>query len=290
MNFFSNTVRLIREKKERVAEKAKEDLPLLGENLELDFSLRNYAKESFSVLIVRPLSRRIWKIMRTISLLIMGTSVGLLMALLCFVLFLQFGSFENTFVSSWLQNRLEYFFPDSELSMKSAILQWNARESAVEIAVTKVRWDDLTIPRISILPDYVESLKQHRLVAKTISLINPKIGLGISDDFKKISINPNLEKGGNNKTFLTSIAIFDNIKNLLNKGTIAKIINADVSAFENGVNWKFKNVYCEHKIGEKVPQTMSCTILIPKQKHVSSISLTKLGDENRCTYDVKLNL
>ncbi|MDR2646126.1 MAG: hypothetical protein LBC04_03075 [Holosporaceae bacterium] len=286
MNFFSNAVRLIGRKK--VAEKAKENSPLLEENLELDFSLRNYAKESFSVLIVKPLSRRIWKIMRTISLLIMGTFAGLLVALLCFMLFLQFSSFENTFVSSQLQGSLEKLLPESELSMKSAILQWNVNEGAIEIAVAKVRWDDLTIPMISILPDYVESLRQRRLVAKTISLINPKIGLGISDDFKKVSINPNFEKGENDKALLAPITILDNMKKLLNKGTVVRIVNADVSAFENGVDWRFKNVYCEHKIGEKFPETIGCTVLIPEQKHISNISLTRLGSENRFTYDVKI--
>ncbi|MDR0753101.1 MAG: hypothetical protein LBE95_00285 [Holosporaceae bacterium] len=288
MNFFSNAVRLIGGKRELVDGKAKEDSPLLGENLELDFSLRNYAKESFSVLIVKPLSRRIWKIIRTISLLIIGASAGLLLALLCFVLFLQFGPLENTFVSSQLQHRLEKLLPESELSMKSAILQWNASEGAIEIAATKVRCDDLTIPMISILPDYVESLKQHRLIAKTVSLMNPKIGLGISDDFKKVSVNPNLEKGGNDEELLTSITVFDSMKNLLNKGTVVNIVNADVSIFENGVDWRFKSVCCKHKVGERFPQTISCAILAPEQKYISNISLTRLGSKNGFTYDVKL--
>jgi hypothetical protein len=170
--------------------------------------------------------------------------------------------------------------------MRSALLQWDLHDGAIEIGMNKVRLDDLSIPKVSILPDYKETIRQHKLVAKTVSIINPRIGLNISDDFKNVSINPNFEKGENDKTFLEPSAIFDSIKSLFGNDVVIKIINADVSVLENGVNWKFKNVYCAYKIGEKFPETLSCTTSIPEQKYTSNIKITKTNTKNRSTYDI----
>ena len=168
------------------------------------------------------------------------------------------------------------------------MLRWNSDDGAIEIEMNKVKLGDISIPKISILPDYCETIKKHRLVTKTISIIAPKIGLGISDDFKKISINPDFEKGENNKAFLEPLMTFSNMENLLDNGVIVKVINADVSVFENGINWKFKNVCCTHKVGKEFPQAISFVTLIPEQKYVSSINLTKSNVGNRSTYDVKI--
>ncbi|MDR2724117.1 MAG: hypothetical protein LBB25_02850, partial [Holosporaceae bacterium] len=106
MNFFSNAVRLIYRKKKNQTQKIEENHSLSKTNLELEFPLRNYAKESFSVLIVKPLSLRILKIMRVTSLIIMVISAVLLVTLICFMVFLKFGPVENTFVSTLIQSKL----------------------------------------------------------------------------------------------------------------------------------------------------------------------------------------
>jgi hypothetical protein len=112
--------------------------------------------------------------------------------------------------------------------------------------------------------------------------------LGISDDFKRVSINPNFEKGENDKAFLEPPATFSGVENLLDNGVIVKIVNADVSISENGVNWKFKNVCCTHKIGEKFPKTINFATSIPEQKYASNISLAKSSVGNRSTYDIRI--
>ena len=195
MSFFSSAVKLIRGNKKNSKDiDVQNNNPIVTEDsFERDFSLRDYAKESFSVLIVRPLSSCIMKIIRVTSLGITGIIAGLIIALLSIGIFLQFGSVENTVVSSIVLSQFEKFFPDTDLSMKSAMLRWNPEEKALEIDMRKVRLDDLAFPRVSILPDYAQSFKQHRFVTKSVSIVNPKIDLEIND--KSISFNPNLEKG-----------------------------------------------------------------------------------------------
>ena len=56
MSFFSNAVRLIRRRKDD------KNVDLQNTTLEIDFAERNYVKESFTVLIRRPLSRVMLKI------------------------------------------------------------------------------------------------------------------------------------------------------------------------------------------------------------------------------------
>ncbi|MDR0632302.1 MAG: hypothetical protein LBF54_03650 [Holosporaceae bacterium] len=291
MSFFSNAVKLISRKKKNTKEEICESNDFSEQSQEFDFSLRNYAKESFSVLIVRPLSGYVPKIIRITSLIIIGGMVGVIAALIFFGIFLQFGSVENTFISSLVQSRFEKLLPDSDLSMKSAMLRWNADVGAIEILMNRVRLDDLSMPQVSILPDYEESFRQQRLVAKAISLVNPKIHLDIGDDFKNISLNPNFEKGGENRALLEPLTTFSNLNNLLDDNLIVKFINANVSIVENGVSWKFKNVYCEHKIGDKFPRALDCSIFFPRHEYASSIYLTRLdGDaKNRSIYTVKID-
>ncbi|MDR2158074.1 MAG: hypothetical protein LBO02_02020 [Holosporaceae bacterium] len=288
MSFLSNAAKLISRRKKSPEEEAAK-ISLSDPSLDLDFSLRNYAKESFSVLIVRPLSGYVLKLMRITSLLITGISAGLIAAALCFAIVMQFGSLENTILSSFIQSKFEKLLPESDLSMKSALLSWNSNVKAMEIVINKIRIDDLSMPRVSILPDYAESFKRQKLVMKTVSIMNPKICLGASDDFKSVSLNPNFEKGGTNKALLEPLSTFGNFKNLLEDGVILKLVNADVSVTENGVDWKLKNVYCEHKMGEKFPRIIDGTLYhLPEQGYMSNISLSKSEVGNKSVYDVKL--
>ncbi|MDR1982499.1 MAG: hypothetical protein LBQ08_01730 [Holosporaceae bacterium] len=290
MSFLSNAVKSIsRRKKDPTGETWRGDQAILqDEILEQNFSLRNYVKESFSMLIVKPLSGHVLKIIRSTSLLIIGISTGVAIALLCLGILMQFGSIENTVLSFLIQNKLEKLVPESDLSMKSAMLSWNTDAGAIEIVMSRVRLDDLSIPNVTILPDYKKSLKQQRLIVKSVSFMNPRISLGIENDFKTIYLNPNLEKGGDNKALLEPLSTLNNCRNIFDDGTVVKLVNASLSIAENGVIWKLNNVYCEHKIGENFPKIVDFSTLFPEQGHASNINLVKSEMGDKTTYDVKI--
>lgn len=293
MSFFSSAVRLIRKKgmkdsQDTIKVTDNAEFAESDKSLELDFSLRNYAKESFSVLIIHPLSACMHKILRAASFVISGVLVGGLIALITCLIALQFGSVENTVISAYLLNKVEEMLPDTDLSIKSAMLQWNSDASSVEICLNKVRFDDFFIPKVTILPNYTESFKQQRFVADTIFVEKPRISLDIANDFKTVSINPNLLKGGNNKVFFEPISSLKEIKDGLigtNNNALIKIINADVSIAENGLRWNMQNLYCEHKLGEDLPRVIDFRSILPGQKYLSSIRIAKSLDG----YDLKIN-
>ena len=295
MSFFSSAVRLIRRKgmkdsQDTIKVTDNAEFSESEKSLELDFSLRNYAKESFSVLIVHPLSACMHKILRASSFVITGVLVGGLIALISCLITLQFGSVENTVISAYLLNKIEEMLPDTDLSIKSAMLQWNSDVGSVEISLNKVRFDDFFIPKVTILPNYTESFKQQRFVADTISVIKPKISLDIANDFKTVSINPNLLKGGNNKAFFEPLSSLKEIKDGLigtNNNALIKVINADVSIAENGLRWNLRNLYCEHKLGEDLPRVIDFCSILPGQQYSSSVRVVKTV--NKLGYDLKIN-
>lgn len=294
MSFFSNAVRLIRRKEVKDSQNEKivdnTEYTASKESLELDFSLRNYAKESFSVLIIRPLSLYMQKIIRTCTFLISGMLVGGLIALISCLIALQFGSVENTVISAFLLNKIEKMLPDYDLSIKSAMLHWNSEEGSVEINLNKIRFDDFFIPRVSILPDYSESFKQQRFIAKTISIVRPKIAIDVADDFQTISVNPNFAKGGNNRAYFESISNIMNVKDSLvgtNSNAVIKLVNADVSIIENGIRWNLQNLYCEHRLDEATPTVVDFRTVLPKQNYSSTVRMVK--DIDGSTYDIKIN-
>jgi hypothetical protein len=224
------------------------------------------------------------------ALLITAATTGIAIALICFLILMQFGSVENTVLSSIIQSKFEKLLPEADLSMKSATLRWNSEIGAVEIAMTRVRLDDLSIPHVSILPNYRESFRQQRLIAKSISLINPKISIEMSDDFKSISLNPNLEKGGINRALLEPLNSLNDLRSLWDENVVVKLINADVTILENGMNWKLKNVRCEHQIGEDFPRVIDCAVVLPKQEYVSNLKLVKsIVGKNESVYEVKID-
>ncbi|MDR0555405.1 MAG: hypothetical protein LBG20_00090 [Holosporaceae bacterium] len=283
MGFFSNTADLISGRRNRgVVREIPGNPEFSDQNLELDFSLRNYVSESFSVLIVRPMSGYILKAIKVTSLLAMGVSAGLLVSLLCFLVFMQFGSVENTLISAVIQEKLDKLYPDMDLSIKSATLRWNFDAKVPEVVINRVKLDNLSLPQIIILPNYTESVKQQRLIAKKVSIMNPQIHLEFSDDFNNISINPNLVKGGDNKALLEPFKSFENYRSILGDDVIVKLLNADLSISENGVNWQFKNLYCEHRMGDNFPRIVDFSMSFPGQDYVSRLSLTKsneMGDK-----------
>ena len=77
MSFLSNTVKLIKNRHRN--ENGEQNI---SSNMELDFSLRNYAKESFSVLIVGPLSNYFMKFMRIATFIITGGIIGIILGAL----------------------------------------------------------------------------------------------------------------------------------------------------------------------------------------------------------------
>ena len=293
MSLFSNAVRYINNKKKTLYTNSK-DIDDIGyvlpdQALDLDFSLRNYAKESFSVLIVNPLSKCTNKLLHGASFLVTGVLSGTVIAFVCCGILLQFNSAENSIVSSLVINRLEKLFEDADLSIKSAMINWNKDINSLELNLRKVKIDDLIIPRVTITPDYTESFKQHKLVAKTISLVKPKIAIDITDDLKEISFNPNLEKGNTKKVFFEPLSILQTLKKTFEGSTKVELIGADLSVIENGTHWEFKDVYCDYKLSDSMPSVLEGSIVLPKQPYTSKIKITRTEDDSASCFNVNLN-
>ena len=278
MSFLSNTVKLI--KNRHRSENVEKNEP---SNMELDFSLRNYAKESFSVLIVKPLSNHFMKFMRIVTFVITGGMIGTLFSVIAFFIFMQFGSMENKFISLLIDNRINSLFPDSDLLVKSAKLSWNSEKHAPEISMKKLKLDDLVIPSISIFLNIPESIKRQKIVTDSVNVVGPKINLRFSDDFRISYFDPNFEKPYNQNSLSESTSVLGGFKKLLSNFGDLKIINADVSIEENGVLWKLSNVYCHYVVGDELPTAMSFKIKLPKQDYFSSFNIvrTKISDTDK---------
>ena len=151
MSFFSNAVKLIKRKNQN----EKEDQVAFN-NMELDFSIRNYAQESFSVLIIRPISNYFMKFMRISSFIITGGVLGVLVSIITFCIFLQFGSVESKLISFFVDNRINNLFPDADFLVKSAKITWNIEKHLPEISLKRLKLDDLVIPSVSIFPNIWE--------------------------------------------------------------------------------------------------------------------------------------
>jgi len=287
MSFFANAVRLIKGRKRMTHDSVlhNDNSAQIYQDVDLDFSVNNYVKNSFSSCVVKPLSGYVLKIIGGCAFIISGTAIGILLALLCFFVFLQFGSIENTFISSLIFGRFEELLPESDLSIKSAMLRWNSDLKAFEVSISRVKLDDLCIPNISIIPNYEASLRAGRFVAKTVSIMNPKINMDVSSNFKKISLNPNLEKGENTKSLLEPLSSMNYLTCLLDEGVKIKIMNASASVTEGGINWKLKNAYCEYVVGEDSPRSVNFSLSLPKQDYTSGICITK---SQKGKYKVKI--
>ena len=275
MSFLSNTVKLIKNKHHKEIDE--QNVP---SNVELDFSLRNYAKESFSVLIAKPLSNYFMKFTRIMTFIITGGIIGTLFSVIAFVFFMQFGSIENKFLSLFIDSKINSLFPDSDLVVKSAKLSWNTEKHSPEISLKKLKLDDLVIPSISIFPNIVESIKKQKLVTDSVNIVGPKINVRFSDDFKISYFDPNFERTYNKSSLSESTSVLRGFKKLLNNFGDLKIINADVTIEENGVLWKLSNAYCHYVIGEEFPTAVSFKIKLPNQDYFSSFNIvrTVVGD------------
>lgn len=277
MSFFSNAVKLIKNKK------SNSENTQVSDNLELDFSLRNYAKESFAVLIINPISNYFMKFMRITSFVITGGILGSILSVLAIYLFMQFGSVENKFISYFIDNQINSLFPDADFSVKSSKISWNVDKHALEIALKKLKLDDITIPSVYIFPNISESIKQHKCVIDGVNVVNPKINLKFSDDFKSIYFDPNFEKNNSKKILTEPISALKGFSKLLNDSGDLKVINADVSIEENGVVWNLNNAYIHYNIGEQLLNALSFKVKLPKQNCFSSFNMvkTQLADLNK---------
>ena len=290
MKFFSSALDFIRNRRNVEVTETISD----GENsTELDFSTKNYVKESFSVLIVEPLSKYTLKILRSISFVISGTLIGVACAALFFITIMQFGALENTILSSLIISKIEKAMPDSDLSIKSANLHWNRQKNTFEIELKRVRLDDFRVPSIVIVPNYTKSFTSQKLVIDDISIVNPKISIGLSDDWETVYLNPNLEKGGNDKMQLEPVSQFkDAIKNILDKNSLVKLVNAAVIISENGVDWHLKNLSCEQTVGEQYPRSINFSMNFPLQNYTSNFGISLTGpvakNSEKLSYNVKI--
>lgn len=262
-------------------------------NVEIGFSLRNYTKESFSVMIVRPISNCMHKVLRVSYFAITGVLVGGLVALITCLIALQFGSVENSVISAYLLDKVDTILPDSDISIKSAMLQWNSEASSVEICLNKVKFEDFFIPKVTVLPNYTESFKNWKFVADTIAVVEPKVTLHIADDFKTVFIDPNLLKTKHHKAVLEPVSSLTSIKDsfvgngIIHSDATFKIINADVSVVENKQSWDAQNFFCEYKLGDSFPKIIDFRAVLPKQKYASSVRIARFS--NDLGYDLKIN-
>lgn len=286
MSFFSSVVQLARKRKIKdsgdVAKINNNVNPAtFGQFFKWNFSLRDYVKESFSVLIARPFSAYIQSFFKICLLLIAGILIGGAITLIsCLIILIYSGTLKSTLISTYLINKIEKTFSNRGLSIKSAALQWNSNIGSVEIALNKIRFDNFFIPKLTILPDYMEFFKQQRIVANAISIINPKIALKISDDFQNASINPNLSNKKSGKMLFEPIPELQKIKADLigaNGGNVLiKLANADVSL--TGKHWNMRDLHCEYKLGDDFPRIIDFHLDLPKQRYFSSVKITRSDD------------
>ncbi len=278
MSFLSNTVKLIKNRHRNESEEQG-----ISNEIDLNFSLRNYAKESFSILIVKPMSNYFMKFMRIMTFVITGGMIGILLSAITFFVFMQFGSMENKFISLFIENKINELFPDSDFVMKSAKLSWNSEKHAPEISLKKLKLDDLVIPSISIFPNITESIKRQKFVTDSVNIVSPKINVKFSDDFKISYFDPNFERSYNRNSLSESTSILEGFKKLLSNFGDLKIINADVTIEENGVLWKLSNAYCHYIIGSELPTAISFKTKLPKQDYFSSFNVvrTSLGNTDK---------
>lgn len=283
--FLSNAVKLIKSK-ERKAEnqQAVSDY----QNLFQDFSFRNYVKESFSVLIVRPVSNYVMKFMRITSFVATGTAIGIGVSLLLLVFLLQFGSLENKFISLFVDNRISELFPDSDFSVKSSKLTWNSEKGMPEICLKKLKLDDIEIPNVSVFPDIIKSVQEHKFITDSIHIVNPKIHLRLSDDFKTIHFDPNFQHDIARRAISEPLSVLKGFQRLLNGFIDLKIIDADVTIEENGVIWNLQNAYCHHIVGDKMPHALSFKTRLQGQNYLSSVDIVRTKVDNIDKYVVNL--
>ena len=284
MSFISNAVRLIRRKSDK--NQIKEQNNVVENSTELDFSLRNYAKESFSVLIKKPLSACMLKIMKITTFIITGIISGGLLACITCLILLQFGSIENTVITSFISDKIDKVFPDAELQIKNASFAWNSESKSFEIGINKMRINDFLIPHVSIQPDYLESIKAQNLVAKNISITNPKISLDIKDDLDKIAINPNFGIKSNKKSTFIPLNEINDFKQVISPNTTIKFINADILLSHNHDSVSFKNAYYECNANSLMPNIFASSITLEGQKYSSNFALNKTTDD---VYKLKIN-
>ncbi len=283
MNFFSNAVKLIKRKTSILHS------DIISDNIELDFSPRNYVKESFSIMIIRPISNYLMKFMRVFSFLTIGSLVGIFISIILLCIFMQFGSVENKFISLLIDKHITNLFPDADFSTKSSNISWNTEMNSPEINIKKLKIDDIIIPSISIFPNIWESIKTQKLITNGISIINPKINVKLSDDFNTIHFDPNFEKANTKKSLYEPLSLLQGINNLLNNTINVKILNADVNIEENGIIWNLKNLYCHYTGGTKFPRAVSFKIKFPGQEYFANFNIIRASIGNSDKYVVNLD-
>lgn len=289
MSFISNAVGLIRGKKSTPNNQDKErndavenptdDIQTEETNNivtvsdDFDFSLRNYTKESFSVLIQKPFSVCMLKMMRVMTSVTAGILSGAVISVVACVIFLQFGSVENTIISSFISNKFDKIFPDAELNIKAANFTWNPKSKSFEIDMNRVRINDFLIPNVSIQPDYIASLKARTLVAKSVSITNPKISIDVKDDWEHATVNPNLGMKSTRKSTFIPVKELLDFKRVVTPDTVLRIVDADVRVLHNNDVVAMQNVCCEYNALSKLPQTLTMTMALPNQKEKSRFTL-----------------
>jgi hypothetical protein len=202
MSFFSSTVELFSRKRKlgrqdwgNLAVESSQPIDSNEEILanselmpDLNFPIRDYLKESFSVLIVKPMSGCMGKIIMGISFVVTGVLCGAAAAVIVCCVLMQFGSIENSLIGTIISRPFERVFPDLDISIRSAMFQWNSEHKTFEISLKKVRVDDVVVPRVSVIPNYLESVRQLKFVPGIVSVVNAKINALISDDYKTLFV------------------------------------------------------------------------------------------------------
>ena len=283
MSLFSSAVDLIKRKVKR------QDTEVLSPETELDFDTRNYVKESFSVMIVQPVSSYLMKAFRVTSFVITGGLIGLIASIVLFCIFIQFRSVESKFISLFLDDHIMKMFPDADFSTKSTKLSWNAEMNSPEISIKRLQLDDVVIPSISIFPNVMETIKSQKLITNGISIINPKINIRLSEDFKTVHFDPNMEKANTKTSLYEPLFVLSSLKKLVNDDVNVKILNADVSVEENGYIWNMKNVFCHYTGGNKFPKACSFKIKLPGQDYFSNFNVIRASVRGEDKYVVNMN-
>ncbi|MDR2794949.1 MAG: hypothetical protein LBB12_04180 [Holosporaceae bacterium] len=230
-----------------------------------------------------------WKVIKGISFAIIGIVAGSVCSLILCIVLLQFGSLENTVLSSIVEKHFEEVMPDSDLSIKTASLQWNSDHKAFEINLKRVRIDDFVIPNIAIIPDYLESLRRQRFVTRSVSLINAKIKIDIADNLSSVSLSIGSERGAGKSAVLKPVSELCDLTKILDENVVVSFVSADVVIAENGVIYTPQNLYCEYLVGQRAPRLLSFSIVLPHMPYRSEISIEKEEKIEGNVYDVKIN-
>lgn len=262
------------------------DISFSADNI--DFSIRNHAKEAFSYLIVGSIKRSFLTVAKNFLYLLLGLFSSLLITAIISLFIVKFSSINLSLIKDFTQKYIATKIGRNDITMGRTKIFFNSESGNIVLSISDLMVGKVKLPDLMIIPNYVQSALQGKLVISNIKFNRAKFTLDSSDDLKNIALGSGNTDSNKGSIFLP-YKIVPSLCSFIGENIEYSVANSKVMLKLGANNFVLNNFKCDLDKKSFIPKNISFSTQLSAASKPCNFNIKITPLKSSINFDANVN-